>query len=55
MEGITYVTKFFWEIEKLTLRVKFETLTQIFKPKLFFPLKYRTKGVRSNTRSKVCS
>ena len=55
MEGITYVNKFFWKMGKLTLRVKFETLTKIFKPKLFFPLKYRTKGVGSDIRSKVCS
>ena len=27
IEGVTCVTKFFWKMEKLTLRVKFETLT----------------------------
>ena len=26
-ERVTYVTKFFWKMEKLTLRAKFETLT----------------------------
>ena len=30
---------FFWKMEKLTLRAKFEILTQIFKPKLIFSLK----------------
>ena len=27
IEGVTCVIKFFWKMEKLTLRVKFETLT----------------------------
>ena len=30
---------FFWKMEKLTLRAKFEILTQIFTPKLIFSLK----------------
>ena len=36
--GVTYVTKFFWKMGKLTIRAKFETLIQVFKPKLFFSL-----------------
>ena len=27
MEDVTYVTEFFWKMEKLTLRAKFKTLT----------------------------
>ena len=36
IEGVMYVTKFFWKMEKLTLRAKFET---IFKQNFFFLLK----------------
>ena len=36
--NVTYVTKFFCKMEKLTLRVKFETLRELFKPKLIFSL-----------------
>ena len=27
IEGVTYATKFFWKMEKLSLRAKFEALT----------------------------
>ena len=36
IKSVTFVTKFFWKIKNLTLRGKFETLRELFKPKLIF-------------------
>ena len=36
IKSVTFVTKFFWKIKNLTLRGKFETLRELFKPKLTF-------------------
>ena len=38
IKRVTYVIKFFLKMEELTLRVKFETLREFFKPKLIFSL-----------------